>query len=140
MRDSSPPSSGAFVLHPEPSTLLALWRVVIRCLVCLAVAISGLPFYVKVAVAGMVLIRAWRRSDPPEVLVGSRNGAWALPGRGLYDCRPGSQTRVGRFWVWLVLEPAEGGRIALLLLNDQLEEHDWRALVLALRELRPPAD
>jgi len=61
--------------------------------------------------------------------LGSRGGTLSM----------GPGTRYSTWWIHLVLV-GEGGPTRVLLLKDQLETHDWRALQAAVRRRPECAD
>ncbi|HEX5420437.1 MAG TPA: protein YgfX [Gammaproteobacteria bacterium] len=121
-------------LAPKPSRSLEIWWAGVHLLGASGLIASALPAVLIGAGLAALLAHAWlRRPSPaPALIQRGVDGRWALPANGVGGLALGAGTAVGPFWVELRLEGPEG-RLAVLLLRDQLDGESWRALQAQLR-------
>ncbi len=74
-----------------------------------------------------------RRPRPPPPLVRLADGRWSVPDAGVSGAVLGAGTRFTRGWVRLELAARGRAPATLLLMHDQLDPEEWRALQAALR-------
>jgi len=78
----------------------------------------------------------WLRQAPAfsPVLIRYPNGLWAAPELGRSALRLRSDTRYASWWIRLILHDGQGA-LTVLLLRDQFDTQDWRALQAVFRRL-----
>ena len=90
------------------------------------------PVLTALALAAIAAHGIGRYPRTPRLLMLHRDGTWAVPERGWHGLRLAPGTTWTTWYVELVFPgPAE---MRILVLKDQLDAEDWRALQLVVRE------
>ncbi len=139
-RDYSTGSGPTFTLRPRPSRLLLVWWWIVHGVGAAGIIELPLPWVLRCWLLAAVAGHGYRRF--PRVspaYLRYRNGIWAVPAvhGGRLRLAPGS--RYSSWWIRLILEGRRGS-IPVLVLYDQLEKHEWRALQAAIRRRPPRSD
>jgi energy-converting hydrogenase Eha subunit G len=93
------------------------------------------PLLAALALAAIAAHGIARYPRTPRLLVLHRDGTWAVPERGWHGLSLASGTTWTTWYVELVFRGPARARI--LVLKDQLDAENWRALQLAVREHEP---
>jgi hypothetical protein len=98
-----------------------------------AVLLLDVPLVLTaVALAALATHALGRRPQTPKLLVMHADGTWDVPERGWHRLALAPGTTWTTWYVELVFAGPRGARV--LVLKDQLDTEDWRALQLAVRE------
>jgi hypothetical protein len=129
----SSPGSAPRLLEPDPSLYVNFWWALLHALLAFSAFLLDLrPALTALALATISVHAIGRHPRTPRLLVLQTDGTWAVPERGWHALRLAPGTTWTTWYVELVFDAPAGARVVLL--KDQLDAEDWRALQLAVRE------
>jgi hypothetical protein len=126
-------ASAPRLLEPDPSLYVNIWWALLHAVLGFSALLLDLPAgLTALALATVAAHALWRYPRTPRLLILHRDGTWAVPERGWHGLDLGPGTTWTTWYVELVFMAPAGARV--LVLKDQLDTEDWRALQLAVRE------
>lgn len=129
----SSPASAPRLLELDRSLYVNIWWALLHAVFASAALVFDLaPVLTALALAAIAAHGIGRYPRTPRLLMLHRDGTWAVPERGWHGLRLAPGTTWTTWYVELVFPgPAE---MRILVLKDQLDAEDWRALQLVVRE------